>query len=244
MAASPSGDAAVTPALWAGQAWADRAQIEHHACRRFARLSQQVSRFDPESPVAALLAAASREEAEHARLCEELARTLGVTPAPAPDQTPAVAPSQLNERERLLYEVVAACCVAETESMATLTMLLLKMAPGRYREVVHRIAKDEVEHAQAGWAHLAREASRGQAAFLSAQLVPMLDVPAVRALFAPAPCPAAEDEALWAYGVVPHTQKRKNFRQVAAEVICPGLSTNGVDPTPLQLWLTGLDFAP
>jgi len=239
---SASGDISVEQ--WAARAWRARALIELQAQQRFARLSAELERFDPDSPVVGLLSIASEEEATHAELCNELAKSLGENAASAPAQTPSVAPASLQPREKLLYEIVAACCVAETESMATLTLLLAKMSPGRYREAVHRIAKDEVDHAQAGWAHLAREAARGRASFLSAHLVAMLNVGPVHELFATQPCVAAGSDELYRFGVVPHAKKREVFVQVMNELIMPGLRHNGVDPTPLQEWLTRLDTSP
>ncbi len=233
----------MTPGEWAARAWSERARVELHAERRFARLSARVARLDPGSSVARLLAEASHEEATHARLCDELAVSLGAAPVGAVAETPEIAPRGLDEKQALLYELVAACCVAETESMATLTLLLSKMEPGRFREVVHRIARDEVEHAQAGWAHLARAAARGETAFLGQHLVPMLDQPEVHRLFSPCDSPAGEAEALYAFGVVPHTVKRRVLTQVVDELITPGLRQNGVDPTRLAEWLRRLDFS-
>lgn len=234
----------LTVEQWAARAWAMRALIELHAERRFGRLAQTLQQLDPSSPLIRIFEAASREEATHAALCNRLAVQLGAEEVKPPEQTPSVAPSSLDERQRLTYEIVAACCIAETESMATLTLLLSKMQPGQYKEAVHLIARDEVDHAQAGWGHLAREAARGTLGFLPQQLVTMLDVPAVHELFALAPCPAADSESLYDYGVVPHTMKRSVFKDVVRDLISPGMSHHGVDPAPLQEWLTRLDTEP
>jgi hypothetical protein len=221
----------------AAGAWSMRCGVEHHAHRRFRRLSEQVARFDAESPLISLLAEASEEEARHARLCDDLAVSLGAAPLQAPASTPRVAPGVLGDRDALLYELVAAGCVAETESMATLTLLLSKMEPGRFKDVVHQIARDEVEHAQAGWAHLAREAARRDLGFLANHLVAMFDVPVVRALFAAPADPLAESEELYAFGVVPHSKKREVFLSVIDEVVLPGFAQCRIDAAPLQAWL-------
>ncbi len=222
---------------WAAGAWKMRCEIEHHANRRFRRLSGELERFDPSSPLVRLLADASAEEATHARLCSERAAALGVASVAPPPERPSVAPESLAPRDRLLYELVAACCVAETESVATLTLLLSKMPRGAFRDAVHAIAKDEVQHAQAGWGHLMREVSRRRLDFLSEHLVGMLDVPAVHALFAPAPEPCADSDELWAFGVVPHAKKREVFLAAVDELIMPGLAEAGVDGAPLKAWL-------
>jgi hypothetical protein len=227
----------VSVELHAARAWSMRCEIEHHAQRRFARLSQDVMRLDAASPLVALLGDASQEEARHARLCGELAQHLGATPTVAPAVTPRVAPAELSPRDALLYELVAACCVAETESMATLTLLLSKMTPGRFRDAVHTITRDEVQHAQAGWAHLAREAVRRDLSWLSVHLVPMLDVPAVHEIFAPPPDAQADSEELFQFGVVPHSMKRVLLMSAIDQLVLPGLSQSGIDAAPLRAWL-------
>lgn len=218
----------------AAQAWALRASIEFQAEVRFARLAAEVERFDPASPVVKLFADAALEEARHAALCDELARSLGASPTQPP---PPVTRASPKSRQALLCEVVAACCIAETESLATLTLLLSRMQPSRFKEVVHTIARDEVDHAQAGWAHLAREARAFDVGFLATQVVAMVDSPTVRALFAPSP-PGADDEGLYAFGVVPHSHKRSIFVEVVEHVLAPGLAASHIDPAPLHRWLT------
>lgn len=225
---------------WAAGAWKMRCEIEHHAHRRFRRLGEQLRQHDPESPLIALLSDASVEEAKHAQLCAERAAMLGVAAIEPPPERASVAPPGFSPRDALLYELVAACCVAETESMATLTLLLSKMPRGPFRDAVHTIARDEVQHAQAGWGHLMREVARRDLGFLAGHLVGMLDVPAVHALFAPAPHAAAESEALWAYGVVPHAKKREVFLAALDELVLPGLAGAGIDTAVLRVWRSRL----
>jgi hypothetical protein len=214
-----------------------RCEVEHHAQRRFRRLSDELKQHDPQSPLIRVLAEASAEEATHARLCSERAVALGAPEVEAPAERGSVAPAGLPPRDRLLYELVAAGCVAETESMTTLTLLLSKMERGAHRDAVHAIARDEVQRAQAGWGHLAREVARRDLGFLSKHLIAMLDAPAVHALFRPAPEPCADSEELWALGVVPHSQKRAVFLAALDELVLPGLAGVGIDCGPLKAWL-------
>src|SRR5207237_1269423 len=78
-------------------------------------------------------------------------------------------------RDAVLYEIVAACCITETESVATLATLLTGTAEPRVRTVVHEIARDEVVHGRMGWAHLAREAAVRDVSFLSSWVPSMLE---------------------------------------------------------------------
>src|SRR5207244_12423398 len=86
-----------------------------------------------------------------------------------------IAPRSFGARAAVLYEIVAACCITETESVATLATLLTGTAEPRVRTVVHEIARDEVVHGRMGWAHLAREAAVRDVSFLSAWVPSMLE---------------------------------------------------------------------
>src|SRR5205085_773716 len=99
----------------AGEAWAFRTRVERDAARRFRRLAVAIAGFDSASPVPGLLAAAAGDEERHADLCAGLAAAYG---QPAVEVGPdlGVAPQQLAPRDAALYEMVAACCITETES--------------------------------------------------------------------------------------------------------------------------------
>ncbi|HSP19720.1 MAG TPA: ferritin-like domain-containing protein [Myxococcaceae bacterium] len=221
----------------AAEAWGFRARVEQEAALRFDRLAAVVAGFDPGSPVPALMRRAAEDERRHTELCARLARTLGspVTLEPAPD-LPVIAPRALDERQAALYEVVAACCITETESMATLTTLLAGEPDPEVREVLHAISRDEVVHARMGWAHLARESSTAEVAFLSGLVPGMLAGTIDPGLFAPGP-PEEDAEGLLRLGVLPLAKKREVFLGTLEQVVFPGLERFGVDSGPGRQWL-------
>jgi hypothetical protein len=220
-----------------GEAWAFRARVEHDAALRFTRLVGAISEFDPDSPAIALMRRAATDEERHARLCTELSAAYGqsveATLLPPPVD---IAPAQLGRRQAVLYEVVAACCITETESVATLATLLVERAEPRVRTVLHEIARDEVVHGRMGWAHLAREATQVDVSFLSAWIPVMFSGTVDDDLFAE-PVPEAETEELLRHGVLPHSQKREVFVRTLLDVVLPGLETFGVDAGPGRTWL-------
>src|SRR5262249_10604332 len=142
----------------AGAAWAFRARVEREAAHRFRRLSAAIPAFDPESPVCALLWRAAADEERHADLCAGLAASYGFRSEGGAADVP-IAPKAFGARDAVLYEMVAACCITETESVATLATLLGESAEPRVRAVLREIARDEVVHGRMGWAHLSREAA-------------------------------------------------------------------------------------
>jgi hypothetical protein len=220
----------------AGEAWAFRARVENDAARRFARLANTLAGFDSTSPVIELFRRAAEDELRHAQLCSQLSAAYGCPQQGTPDAPPGIVPAELRPRQALLYEVVAACCITETESVATLTTLLAERGEPRVHSVLHEIAKDEVVHGQMGWAHLAREAARSDVSFLSAWIPAMLAGTVDQALFDDL-ANEENSEALLRHGVLPHAQKREVFCRALLDVVLPGLERFGVDGSPARDWL-------
>jgi hypothetical protein len=220
----------------AGAAWAFRARVERQASSRFVRLAAAILAFDPGSPVVALLRRAATDEDRHAALCAGLAAAYGA-PAGGTPVDSCVAPRGFGARDAALYEMVAACCITETESVATLATLLTGAAEPRVRSVVHEIARDEVLHGQMGWAHLAREAAAREVSFLSAWVPAMLEGSVEPGIFS-AGGPGSEPDELLRHGVLPSARKREIFVGTLEEVVFPGLDKLGVPAAPARAWLT------
>lgn len=222
----------------AGLAWRFRCAVEREAAARFARLAGRLAGVGAATAVVDLALRASRDERRHAALCAELAAGYGAPiPADAATIPPEIAPSRLAPAQRVLYEVVAACCVTETESMGVLTQLLATARDVRLREVLRELARDEVHHSRLGWAHLASECARGADVSFLGPLVPAMLMGAAAAdLFSPA-SPESDDPALVEHGVLPHGVKLRVFTRTLEEVVFPGLDAYGVDTGPARRWL-------
>jgi hypothetical protein len=218
----------------AGAAWAFRARVEREASSRFLRLAAAIPEFDPGSPVVGLLRRAAADEERHAALCADLAAAYGA-PAGGTPVDACVAPRGFGARDAVLYEMVAACCITETESVATLATLLTAAAEPRVRTVVHEIARDEVVHGRMGWAHLAREAAARDVSFLSAWVPAMLEGSVEPGIFSAG---ASEPDELLRHGVLPSRRKREVFVGTLEEVVFPGLDKLGVAAAPARAWLT------
>jgi len=220
----------------AGEAWAFRTRVEREAAQRFARLAGVIAAFDPGSPLPPLLREAADDEQRHAALCAKLAAVHG-RPAPESADETAIAPRSLDARAAALYEMVAACCITESESVATLTTLLASDVEPEVESVLREIARDEVAHARMGWAHLAREAALSDASFLGPLIPAMLSGTVDEGLFAAGPA-ELEDPGLLRHGVLPHAQKRAIFVGTLEQVVFPGLAKFGIDDAPARAWLT------
>lgn len=218
-----------------GQAWSFRARVEREAAARFARLAEAISAFDPASPVPALMRRAAADEDRHAALCAGLAELYGESDGADAGDVP-IAPRTLAARDAVLYEVVAACCITETESVATLATLLGEAADARIRAAVREIARDEVVHGRMGWAHLAREAAARDVSFLARWIPTMLSGSVDDSTFAAAEA-SGDSEELLRHGVLPRSRKREIFLRTLEEVVLPGLEQFGIDLAPARGWL-------
>jgi rubrerythrin len=220
----------------AASAWVFRWQVELEAETRFARLADGLDGAGAGTRLVGLARRAARDERRHAERCAELAARFGQPVSVAPAPPPEVAPAALDPAEALLYELVAACCVAESGSVAVLTALLPSAREPRLREVLHELATDEVDHARLGWAWLEREHRRGATAFLGPLLPAMLRGSVDDDFFLAADAPR-EDPRLLAAGVLPHRARRDLFVQTLDEVIFPGLDGAGVDTGAGRCWV-------
>lgn len=222
------------------EAWLFREKVEHEAAQRFARLSQLIASIDAESPVPALMARAADDERRHAALCARLAKAYGGERDHGEIRS-EIAPRTFAPREAALYEVVAACCITETESVATVATLLAEESEPAVRDALHEIARDEVTHSRMGWTHLAREAQRGDVTFLS-RCIPMMLAGTVTDQFSQ---DASDEPAeLLRHGILPRAKKRELFVGALEEVIFPGLAQLGIDVSPARAWLADAAQSP
>jgi hypothetical protein len=221
----------------AAAAWRFRFLVERDAEARFSSLARRLEELEAPAPIVDLARRAGRDERRHAQHCARIAAALG-GPVPVADPPPPapVAPAWLGEEDQVTYELVAACCVAETVSVAVLTALLAAARDPGLRAVLHELAIDEVSHARLGWAHLATAREPGRTAFLAPLLPAMLAGSADEDLFLPV-TPEREDEALVALGVLPHATRRELFLGTIDEVVLPGLERAGVDVAEARGWL-------
>ncbi|MBS2028449.1 MAG: ferritin-like domain-containing protein [Deltaproteobacteria bacterium] len=222
----------------AGENWAFRWNVERDAHLRFARMSGRLTRFGSPEGVVALARKAADDEVRHTQLCATLAERYGAPVDPSkPASIHEVSPSRLAEPESLTYEIIAACCVTETESAGVLTTLLASEPDPLVRETLHAIARDEVDHSRLGWAHLAHARTVQKLDFMSELLPVILGGTVDDSLFQPAKDPALESPLLVRAGILPHTQKREVFVRMLREVVFPGLESNGIDPSFGKAWL-------
>lgn len=221
----------------AAQAWSFRHAVELEAMERFARLAGALERLGAPPSLVAQARRAADDERRHAALCAGLAEGYGAPPPRGPGpELRDIAPPGLELRGRVLYELVAASCIAETDSVGVLTALLHRVRDPTLRRVLRELARDEVGHSRLGWAHLAAEHGAGVTGFLSPLVPAMLRGHVEPGLFGPAP-PGLDDDELPEHGVLPHALRRALFVRTMEDVVFPGLEAFGVGAGPARAWL-------
>jgi hypothetical protein len=219
--------------------WAERAQAELGASRRFRQLLVRLQRLNTNPHILQRVEQAEQEEDLHAFLCSKMAMKLGhATGFAIPrgiSKTQTYSWVELPERDRLLLDVVVLGCITESLNASLLNTIYAKSDGGEASRLIHRILKDEVKHAQIGWAYLGEECKARDCSFVSDYLVEMVQISVNDALFQPVTVPLSD--ASYAFGVMPHHARREQFNATLDEVVCAGLEHFGIDTSDLRNWL-------
>ncbi len=184
---------------------------------------------------------AAADEARHRDICARLAEKWG-----AKDPTNHVAPrervgrSDMDQRDRLLWEMVAVCCISETMNTALMTRCLEVAKDEEIRVSLRDLLRDEVRHARLGWAHLAAERSHGRGEFLR-DVLPLMMEASVEPGFLEGTMPAPWAEGLYDYGELPLAELVEIYRGTMQQVVFKGLDATGIDTSKGRAWLARFD---
>jgi hypothetical protein len=180
---------------------------------------------------------ASADEARHRDLCAVIAVRFGQPNAKnyVPPRT-RIGRSDMDPRDRLLWELVAVCCISETMNTSLLTRCQEVAKDPQIHDTLHELLKDEVRHAQLGWAHLASERAAGRGAFLSDKLPLMLEASVEPGFLEGTQAVPWADE-LYGYGELPMPELIQLYCETMHEVVFRGLDAMGVDTAKGRAWL-------
>jgi len=218
--------------------WFFRAEAERASSERFARLARELREVEAEAVVVRMAEEAAADETRHEQLCIALGRRYDPDALPEhPHAAGPVGARGSEKRDRVLYEVVAFCCIAETMNVAVLTESQRRATDPIVRDAIHEILRDEVAHARIGWAHLASERASGRGEFLTAALPRMLANAHAETVFGHE---ENDDDADVAHGEVSRATMRRTVQETLETVIFPGLRMHGVDTTEAERWLDTL----
>jgi len=216
--------------------WQNRASLELQVGIGFAAIAGGLVEEGVIQPVIELATAAIRDEVRHAEISASLAaryRGSEVTwPAPVKTMIPAFAPA--TGRFRSTLRVIAQCCINETLACAVLEACVAQGKSPLVRAGQQSILSDEIDHARAGWAHLASPfVSEGDkkaiGTWLRRLLAGKLDV----LLDEAAPLPG---EAFPDHGMLSRATLVKVLHSTLDDVVFPGFDAAGIDTTDARAW--------
>ena len=219
--------------------WESRFFIETEAAVRFQALAPRLAEAGVPVALVSLAERAAEDERRHAVHCQRFVTQYGgevLTPLTALVE---YAPRALSGRQRLTYEMVAQCCLAETQSTRSLLTLLDAAEAPELKAVLQELARDEVGHSRLGWGYLTFAQRTEDLAFLSPLLTQMISGSAGPELFAAPSEPELPStaQALLRHGVVPRAERRGMYLETLAEVVLPGLALAGVDTADAAAWV-------
>jgi len=219
-------------------AWQARYRIEVESELRFSALAQRLADAQMPAELVDRARTASSDETRHAAECVQYVKRYAPDAElpPPPPKAREFAPGFLNPLQRLTYEMVTTCCVAETHSATNLVALFNAGPPEPLLSSLQALSRDEVTHGQLGWAFLEVARTRLSLDFLVPLLGGMLAADAGQALMTPAN-PDEDDPVLLQHGVLPHSARRELFTATLNEVIYPGFERAGVSTTDARAWV-------
>jgi hypothetical protein len=225
-------DAAARNALAA--VWQNRGGLELQVGAGFGVIARELVEIGASRAVMEIASQAVRDEVHHAEISVELAaryRGTEVTwPKSAPVHIPELAPATGALRATL--HVIAMCCINETVACAVLEAALSRAKSPLVRAGLQSILSDEIDHARAGWAHLATLDAATRSAlpnWIARLLAGKLD--ALLAEEAPMPGEAFPD-----HGMLSREAFRETVRAALDDVVLPGFERAGIDIGPARSW--------
>ena len=219
--------------------WAERAQAELGAAQRFRSIGKRLKEYEVPSRISNIANKAAQDEERHAFLCAKIAVKWGhETGFEKPKDVPKTIThpwNHLPSQDVFLLDVILMCCITESFNASLLNSMYTQSKQSEESRIIHQILKDEVQHAQLGWAFLQLEAQRRDCSFVSNHLVDMLTIAIRNELFSSSHL--LNDPSSYVHGVMPHQDRLPQFQATLKEVICPGFSHFGIDVTPVQHWI-------
>jgi hypothetical protein len=208
--------------------WLRRARSEARISAVFSKMIPLLREVRATDVVVSLIALSAADELRHSEVCVHVAERYagrGLEPAPV-GETPLPAFGCEDERLEIALLLTGTCCINETLATVWLT-LGIEAARTPLTRAAHRAhLRDEVDHARAGWAHLASDAlDRELRAAVGACLPRLLAANLPLWLEADPLLPA---EGVRDHGAADHISIDRCIRSAVREILLPGFEHVGV----------------
>ena len=219
--------------------WQERGASELQVAGGFTAVAAQLIEHGSADSVLKLVSRAVRDEVRHAEIAVDMAARYRASasewPPPQPFPVPPLAPAEGRLRAALL--VIALCCINETLACAILEAQLSQAASPLTRAALQSVLVDEIDHARAGWAHLATPhvSAAMKAEIAAGGWLPRLLRARLRDLVDEAsPFPG---EQFPTHGILTRAARKQIVAIALREVVCPGFHRAGMETTKVREWV-------
>lgn len=221
--------------------WAYRANLEHAAAARFRQLADRMAAAKLAPVLVTIANRAVDQERVHVGLCAEIAERFGAKVELPEIVLEEIAPASMEMRDRVVYEMVAFCCITETANASVVSASADDVDDAAIRRSVKTILADEVQHSRLGWQFLATHPlDANQRAWLGSYLPDMLEGTIRADLFSPQPI-VGDEATMQKYGTLPVEGRRWAFLVGMREVCLPGMARAGIDVRAALAFLDQLE---
>lgn len=229
--ATPAEDRAALAAIWQ-----IRAGLELRVASTFSSLSVELLEHGTTQTVYEIVSQAVRDEVHHAQISAELAAKYRggplVWPEPEANNYPTFRASK-GAWHALLY-IVVECCINETTACSILEASIAQADSPLVKAALTRILSDEIDHARAGWAHLASPWVTAEMRRELPSWLPWLHEANNHDLLGDdAPLPR---EKYPTHGMLSRRRAREVTYATLFDVIFPGYRAAGIDPAATEEW--------
>ena len=216
--------------------WQKRGGLELRVAAGFSALGLELFEHGADPAVYEIVGQAVRDEIHHAEISVELAaRYRGDEvrwPEPEPTHVPPFSPAK-GQMHATLY-VIAMCCINETVACGVLEAALAQARSPLAHAALNTILTDEIDHARAGWAHLASRWVSPQMKSALPEWLRHLHAAKLHELVSEdGPLPG---EAFPTHGLLSRARSRAVVWDTLDGVIFPGFRRAGIDTSLVEGW--------
>jgi hypothetical protein len=222
-----------------GEYWQARARAELRVSHAFRELHDELVATGVSDVVRELAARTVDDEVRHSELCRRLAERYAGHAIEPVQVEPATLPAfaSADPQLRVALHVMGLSCINETIASTWLSGCISLATAPLAHEATRFHLREEIDHARLGWAHLAsKHVSAGTRAALGSWLARLLraNVPQWFRPDAGLPLEGVPD-----HGVPSAALTRTLVLDALRDVVLPGLTEVGIDPTSGHEWLAG-----
>ncbi|NUO53786.1 MAG: hypothetical protein HOV80_33485 [Polyangiaceae bacterium] len=200
--------------------WTREALTEHASVASFSRFVLQLLALGAPADLVKAATQATADEVEHARIAFSFASAYGGLPVGPTELDVSGALDGVLDRTAAAVSIASEGCVAETVSALQIALAADEATDPAVRAALHRIADEEMQHAQLAWRALAWLLETGGPAMQTA-VGRVFDDAAAHVGLGPVVDVPGDADRMRAHGYLPLEERRRRATEVLATIVGP-----------------------